>query len=419
MNRSRARVAAVALTASLALLGCAERETRAPIVTRPLLDGARIDTLVGEYSGVISAAEFHDSLLVVADHLEQTLWRLNLRRGLRDSIGRRGNGPGEYRRVGRIAKLHRDSVAMFDGFAGWPFVVIDVASGRGRTARVLDPGRRDQLEATLWVTATPYLQTADTLGRIFGAPEMAQPTIDTATRLPMPAEPLDTWTIVRFGIDGSTADTLVEFPRGHTYARSGRDAAGRSIRRLDPGRYAPLNGWTARDDGALLRADAGQYVLTLHAPDGDSLRSWRVPYAPITLSDSSWQAHLASARAFARQLMGGQIRDISDALGRPMRAPPEPTYEEPPKPATVPPLSLASGSASLYYVGENAWVPVHLDDSGTSLGWDVIDLETGTRRVRYTIPPRHRLLLVTRRGVYVVTTDAEDLQRILFVRPNP
>jgi hypothetical protein len=168
----------------------------------------------------------------------------------------------------------------------------------------------------------------------------------------------------------------------------------------------------------VLRADARQYVLTVHAPNGDSLRSWRVPHTPITLSDSSWQAHLASARTFARQLLGGQIREIGDAMGRPMRAPPEPTYEEPPKPATVPPLSLASGAASLHFVDEYAWVPVHLDDSGTSIGWDVIDLETGTRRVRYTMPPRHRLLLVTRRGVYVVSTDEDDLQRILFVRPS-
>lgn len=150
---------------------CAER---APTITLPppvpIAEwAAGVDTLPGTYTMLSSPIDYWDSVLVVADVREQLLWRIQLDGGARDSLGSRGSGPGEFRRTGRLAKVHRDSVALLQGVTGMPFPVLSVATGRGRTVFLrrepTNPGMQDVLRSV----AQPWLRFGDTLGDVYGA----------------------------------------------------------------------------------------------------------------------------------------------------------------------------------------------------------------------------------------------------------
>lgn len=399
---------------ALAVLASCERVSEgAPIAVRPLFDAAsRIDTLPGEYTRVVRAAEFHDSLLVLGDVQEQVIWRVQLRSGARDPIGRRGGGPGEYARVGRLAKTHADSIAVFDGFASSPFVVLSVISGQGRRADVMPASTSTDPSAMLLSVSAPYLEAADTLGHVYGSPTMGPTRLDSATRR-LRTEPLDVQRIVRYALDRVHVDTVLTAPRGYVDAAAGPDASGRFVARLGLGPYAPVNAWTVLPDGRLLHADAATYALALHAPDGDTLRTWRFPHAPIPLSAGAWEASLERARAASRGLLGSQAQAMSGTLGRAVPPPPDAADEVPERPTHVPALAFASGAHTLHVAGAMVWVPVHLDDRGEQPGWDVLDLDRGERVRRFTLPARHRLLLVTTRAVYLVHVGDDDLERVL------
>lgn len=395
------------------LASCERASDNAPVAALPLFEAAsRVDTLPGEYTRVVRAAEFHDSLLVLADVQEQAIWRVHLRSGAREAIGRRGGGPGEYARVGRLAKTHADSIAVFDGFASSPFVVLSVTSGQGRRADVFPASTSTDPAALLLSVSAPYLEAADTLGHVYGAPMMGPTRIDSATRRPR-TEPLEVQRIVRYALDRVRVDTVLTAPRGYVDAASGPDASGTFVTRLGLGPYAPLNAWTVLPDGRLLHADAATYALALHAPDGDTVRTWRFPQEPIPLSDSAWEASLERARAASRGLLNAQAQSMSGTLGRAVPPPSDAATEVPPRPSHVPALAFASGAHTLHVAGATVWVPVHLDDRGEQPGWDVLDLDRGERVRRFTLPARHRILLVTTRAVYLVHVDDNDLERVL------
>jgi hypothetical protein len=221
--------------------------------------------------------------------------------------------------------------------------------------------------------------------------------------------------LVRFDIRSRRADTMLTSPLGEAQPRSGPDATGRWITRLGLGPYAPVNAWAVRADGTLLRAEAATCTLTLFSPTGDSLRAWRVPFAPIPVTDSAWQACMTTARAQNRALLGRHMRDLSDTLKRGMAPPPGDGFEFPAKPASLPAIALTV--AQIHLVGNEAWVPVHVADDAKHPAWDRLDLDTGERLARYTLPPRHRLLLVTVNGAYVVRVDDDDLEHFLLLRP--
>jgi hypothetical protein len=317
-----------------------------------------------------------------------------------------------------VAKVHTDSVAVFEGFASWPLPVVSVATGRGRTATLLDPSpyALDKPGGVILSTSTPFLATADTLGHVYGAPVMTAGVHDSTSRR-VRQKAMSVHRVVRFSLASGRVDTLGEFPVGYTSVQSGPDDTGRWVTRIDIGPYAPVNGWAVRADGLLLRADASNYVLTVHAPNGDSLRSWRVPFSTIAVQDSAWRVYLTQAVAFSRALMSSQMRSVSDAVGRPMAPPPERAPEEPLAPATLPALALNDGRAPFHFVGSVAWIPVHVGQNTNEPGWDRVNLDTGERLGRYTLPPNHRLVLATAQGAYVVRVDDDELEHLMLLRP--
>lgn len=416
--RRRQVPAALLVLVLVAGVGCAgESDSTPPVPTTSLFAWARrVDTLPGEYSRVVRAAEFHDSLLVFGDLREQLLWRVNLRTGARDTIGRRGGGPGEFARIGWVARVHADSIAVFNGSATRSFPVLHVATGRGRTLQLLDPGDQSGMDGTLRFMAAPYLSAGDTLGHVYGSPTLGPGTYDSASRR-LTTQPLTMLRLLRYSIRGGAVDTLLTFPRGYVAPLSDRDDAGRWVTRIGLDAYAPVNGWSVRSDGVVLRADASTYTLALHNRDGDSTKALRIPFGPIAVSDSGWQAYLTSTRALYRTMFASQMNALSNTLGRSVAPPPESAIEEPEQPATLPALALDGGMKEMHVVGSHAWIPVHVGQNTSEPGWDHINLDTGARLGRYTLPPRHRLLLATAQGAYVIRVDDDDLEHLMLLRP--
>lgn len=230
-----------ALAVPLALGGLSCSEPARSDLSQPLSVAewsGGVDTLPGTYTRVMSPAEFHDSLLVVPDVADGTLWRLNTLRGSRVAFASKGNGPGEYQRPGWAVRLHADSVALLWGSSEHPFPVLSVETGVGHTHTLPKLAPADQQSAVFAPVAAPFLRLADTLGHVYGASTMR---ISRSGLAPPQVASLDTQPVVRFSTRAAVVDTVLLNPIGTPVVPTGRDADGAMTFGMSMGPYAPSN----------------------------------------------------------------------------------------------------------------------------------------------------------------------------------
>ncbi len=409
-----------ALTFLLAASACADRAPE-PVVPPPvpILEwSAAVDTLPGTYTRVNRPAEFWDSVLVVPDFGENLLWRIDLVTGAREQIGSRGGGPGEYDRIGSTAKVHRDSVAILYGFAWSPFPVISVRTGRGRTVSFRNEQTASDTRALLLSVAQPRLNSADTLGFVYGEPITRAMELDAATGRPIPGSGgmLDTTPIVRYSINTGAVDTLAHFPVGVLRPRMGTDATGAMTSGMGLGPYGAYNLWTPTADGRLLFVEAAEYRVRLVDERLAPIASHTLPFATVPVSKAGWDAYVQTTTKGSLALLEKSVQNVSAQMGKAMPRPSGPRYVVPDMPAVLPPVSSGDGPRRAHVVGEIAWIPVsRIDPPGVEF-WDVVDLTSGERLSTVELPARHYLVLVTKLDAYVVAQDDDDLQRILRYR---
>lgn len=419
MPRSLRPLLRVSLSAATA---CADRVPRpafpAPL---PILEwAAAVDTLPGTYTRVMRPAEFWDSVLVVPDVRERVPWRVDMARGTREPLGSQGAGPGEDERLSWAAKVHRDSVAILQGFAWSPFPVISVSTGRGRTVSFRNGQEAEGARAFVLAVAQPQLHSADTLGHVYGKSMRPAPEIDSATRRPLPGTGgmFDTLPIVRYSIGTSLADTLAMFPAGVPRMPAGRDASGAMTLAMGLGPYGAYNLWAPTAAGELLFVDAAEYRVRLMDRNLLPIANHTLPFNPVPVTQAGWDAYVQNTTNGSIVLIEKTMRDVSAQIGKAMPRPAGPRYVVPDMPATLPAVSSGDGVRPMYTFDQIAWIPVNRIDPPGPEFWDVIDLARGVRLRTVAFPDNHRLVLVTSRGAYVVAKDDDDLERILLYRTS-
>lgn len=409
------------LTACTLLIACAEeqRSDAEQLSVVPIADWAdTVDTLPGTYTRVMKPVEYWDTVLVVPDVREQFLWRIVMTTGARDTLGRRGGGPGEYARVGWGAKVHADSVLVL-GVPSTPVPVLSVTTGRGRSISLNKAAESTDDEALVRSITGPRFVAADTLGHVYGEISEAIPATAPGTRPAfMDIYFLDTLPLVRAYVRTGVLDTIARMPSGVTRPPARRDAQGGLIFTMGLGPYGPSNGWATAADGRLLLVDAATYALRIMNRTLSDTAVMMIASAPVRVSQRGWDEYVQQTTRGSIALIEQSMSGVSKQLGIALPSAAAPKYIVPPMPATLPPVNFGGGVRAPYLVAGTAWIPVNRVDPPGPEFWDIVDVSRGERVTTLALPDNHRMVLVTERGAYAVAKDADDLERVLVYRRN-
>jgi hypothetical protein len=377
----------------------------------------QVDTVPGEYSGVVALLEAQDSSIILTDPLERTAWAVDLALKVRREFGARGDGPGEYRLPSGLARVHSDSVALLQGSIRKPFPVLSDRSGKGRSHVVerLDvPGRG---LASANGLSVPLLKAADTVGHVYAARTMIEMVADKQGRRVVRGA--KSYPIIRYAMDGSGIDTLAILPTGWLLPPSVHNEDGSVSAWIPRGPYAAMNGWQVVPDGRLLLIDAAAYRVQVLGVDGNERAKWQRRVARIPASPAGWDAYIERMGGAQQRALDRAARITQLPVGQ--RSTRFPSFLAPEKPDFLPPVAFSgeSSSRSALVFGDWVFIPVNASDPPTVEYWDVLELATGRLIVTLSLPERHRLIHVGRLGAYVVSKNADHLERILlFTMPS-
>jgi hypothetical protein len=141
----RIRGVAFAMTALAGAAGGTSAQD--PIVLKP---AAALDT---PFTRIRGLRELSDGRVLVADQRENTVWVIDLERGMREKVGREGAGPDEYRNPVSLWPFRGDSVVLED-------------LGNGRLS-FWGPGLRMGRTVPMFSIGGTLPAAADTLGRFY------------------------------------------------------------------------------------------------------------------------------------------------------------------------------------------------------------------------------------------------------------
>jgi len=248
------------------------------------------------------------------------------------SAGRSGEGPGEYRWMGRLLLVPGDSVLVEDGLRDR----MNLYSPTGDLVRSWDI---EPLQ--IFVTPPPVGRLAD--GRFIAMTE------DALTE-PPGYTPYHA-TVVSYR-DGMLLDTVAQFPGGESYyERCGPDNRGMCRYGVPFARTAQL----AVTSDRIVTGNGSRYELAVYTPDGVLTALYRRTLPLVKLTD-------ARVRAYRDSIVALYPEQRRPALRRGLEAAPVPEYEP-------------AFSELLVDALENVWVRRTGEHPPGKSPWDVFDTE--------------------------------------------
>jgi hypothetical protein len=306
-----------------------------------LPDGDRA-TITEPFSAVHDLIELDDSVAIVNDPREGTVWRVNFARGVRQPFGRSGDGPGEYRSPAAVLRLGGDTIVIASE-GSMPRLALLSTVGTPLGTRQVELPRTDARANSSAEAAfdewPPQPTASDGRGYLYGV----------RPRLPAGFKPLslddDVRTLLRFDAMLARVDTIATVRP--TDVRRARPTGTGVEMELPLGDFEVSDAWTVLHDGTVIVVDEGTYALTAHAPDGSTRAMPPVPYTPRAASTAAWQQYVDSTRSALLAMLSGAPSMVEGAW----------TVRVPDAPTTFPPV-LASATRRVRTDGAQLWVPV-------------------------------------------------------------
>jgi hypothetical protein len=324
------------------------------------------------FSDIVSIVELSDGRALLTDRLERRLAVADFRSGVVESIGRLGEGPGEYTSVGEVLSLGKDSS-----------LVVDWKSGRWLVLS------RDRIVGTIPVSSPAYASVG---GNLLGADArghfLANPPIKMAP-----------------GAQAALADSmsliLVDARTGSTQSigRIGPRASKSTVTFDERGkvvRFALRNPVLAVEEQPILFNDGWVGVARLQPYRVD----WRT-------AQGSWIR--GTAFAFREEPLSERdkeaYRNYFAAIGEPISPNPMWAPTLPPFLPSVKHRSVVAGPDGLLLI---ARVPTAAQFQSR---YDVVD-RRGALVAQIALPVNQRIVSFGAQGVYVVTGSELGLQYI-------
>jgi hypothetical protein len=336
------------------------------------------------FSDISGIRELSDGRVVVADRLEKTVRVLDLGDGTFRTIGRVGQGPGEYELPGRLLPLPGDSTMLVD-FANTRLSIIDPQG------RIL--GSVSMMHGTDGMIVP---DAADRDGRVyFRQMSFSMPT----------AEPPDSLPIVRWDRARDVLETVAKLPLGQMASiRIGAGGGGMRGTGINP--FAGRDQWTAAPDGRVALLYVSDYHIEWVQPDGQQRSTGPVAYTPVPVTDADKEAWDEGGGSMGVGMVVTS-RAGSGASGSRTIDIPRPSAKDVNWPDVKPPFPA---NAARFDPDGALWVERHVP-AGRPPRFDVFDQDGRVVR-RIELPAERQLLGFGRGSVYLVYEDPDGLQWI-------
>lgn len=342
---------------------------------------------------VRDALEIDDSLVIVNDVAEQSVWTVNFASGARTAFGRSGDGPGEYRSPASLLRLGGDTIVIAS--AG-PRPRLALLTTRGaplgtytlELPRVVPSGASNPTFDEWPPQPTAY----DGRGFMYGARPRTPVGFD-----PLPPEQ-EAQVLVRFNLSLSRFDTIAQVrPAG---VHRGRLVAGELEYDLPLGPFEVSDAWGVLANGTVAIVDEATYTLTFHDERGDTSAPTAVAHSTRPLAPVEWQQFVDSARSALVKTFASGPSMAGGLTASQVRVPDAPE--------SFPPVA-AERTRQVLHDGDMLWIPVNRDAANPHEQWDVLRAD-GTVFARYELPPNLQLVAVSTCYLYTVETSADELQ---------
>jgi len=376
-----------ALLARTAVLGALFSQTatsQAPI-TRTL--GKPQAEFAEPFTEIGAIRELRDGRLIVVDARELAVKLVDLRAGAASTIGRTGDGPGEYRWPGKLFALPDDRTLLQDNSGGR----LTIIGSDGKPGEVFDPNRSegDTIRARAFRF---HVRASDARGMLYGE---AQPIRVGANGV---LELADHSAIERLNIASRQRDTVALWPlRKDANARLYNGMVMTQPRRQA---FPAWDQWSVAPDGRIAFTYFDPYRVNFVGTNRQVVENPPIPYDRVRVDDAvkkQWKEELERPRmAMMYSRGGGSSMQLMPGM-----------YSEPTEwPEYLPPYLGNPVFASNGLL----WIPRATADGmlATPL-YDIIDGK-GKLVERVKLPARTRLVGFGSNSVYVVRLDEDDLQ---------
>jgi hypothetical protein len=339
------------------------------------------------FSDIGSVRELRDGRVIVVDARELTVKLIDFRARTETTIGRSGEGPGEYRWPTRLFALPGDSTLLQDAATDRLMII----QPDGKTGAFFDPNRTES-DSGLARMRRFNVRASDGRRYLYGE---AQPIRIGANGV---AELADHAPIERLDMSTRKRDTVAMRPLR-------KDANARLIPgagvATQPGRqpWPAFEQWVVSPAGRIAFVFPDPYRVDFVAEDGRVTENTPIAYERVRVDDALKKQYRAERQRPRMALVFGRSGSASSMQMIPGR------YSEPAEwPQFLPPYS---GSA-VFAPDGLLWIP-RLTAAGRPPLYDIVNAN-GRLVERVQLPARTKLVGFGAKSVYVVRMDDDDLQ---------
>jgi hypothetical protein len=391
-------------TLAAGVLGCSRDAV--PVLTGEPFPPAT-DSLSTRFASAVALVELSDGRVVIADRRTREVLAADFDTDSVRPHGRAGDGPGEFRSLSSLLRLHADTVAVVS--RGLPSRV-SLISPRGQSERSVSIGvdapesrGSSVIVQPGLVASMPTFAFADTSGRLYGMPYIFSPMGSGMGFMKGDSAP-----VLRVSLTSARVDTAAWLRVGDAQSAFPTTAGGNEWT-LGLGPFAAVNEWGVFDDGTIALIMADDYTITTISPEGVRRMHGPFEHATRAVSRGEWRQHMARERA-AREAYTRRLGTLAASSARSASGGTAPSLSilEPTPPSRLPPLAIGPDSRAVFSDRE-VWLPLSgASPEASTRFYDVIDKE-GRFTQRYMADGSLRLVAASRRYLYTVSEDDDGL----------
>lgn len=340
------------------------------------------------FDAVSALRELPGGRVLVTDLGPKAVLLLDFAAGKQTTIGRNGQGPGEYQFPGELLALPGDTTLLVDRVSR-RFLRIEPNGALGKTIPYPDA-----------LGGMPEPKGADRQGRIYFQASPFTGQLDNGG----PPEIPDSVPLIRWDRASNRLDTLARVKIASIKMQVSGTANARAVMmRAQP--YAPADEWAVGADGRVAVARVGDYhVDWIGTP---AAHGAPVRVESLRLTDADKQAYMAAIRNSRNRIIvnqGGPGRGAQEIK------PPEPSAADFDWPESKPPFRAGRADRSAFVTPEGElWLARYTPASDSTPLYDVFNPQ-GALTGRVTLPVGRKLVGIGKGVLYAVRTDADGLQ---------
>lgn len=369
------------LASALVLLDLSSLSAQLPAVRAFVKPEAQFEQ---PFDAITAVRELSSGRVLVTDLGPKTVLLADFRSGEQVTVGRNGQGPGEYQFPGELLPYKGDTTLLTDRVSRR---FLPIAPDGKVGASVLFP---DAIQGI----ADP--RGADRQGRIYfqGSPFRGPPDAQDPQKI------ADTVAVLRWDRASNKVDTVarVKISAIKMQVSGGQDSRMVMMR---PQPFAPADEWVVAQDGRVGVARVGDYHVEWLG-DAAAVRGAPNRYDRVRIGEVDKQAYLTNMRTTRNRItitQGGGGRG-------PDARPPEVNAADFDWPDYKPPFPARAGLLSLE---GQFWLARSTPASDSTPTYDVFDRQ-GNLTTRVTLPLGRRVVALGKGTLYAVRTDEDGLQ---------